>query len=81
MQTVSAKLKSLIAEPVIVQRRDKLPVIVRIRPFEGPTHSPEQKVQNVKLGLLFGFHGGGFCGLSCCFKGHYQVVTKPLSRF
>jgi DNA-binding CsgD family transcriptional regulator len=42
--TKPAKLKSLIAEPVIVQRRDKLPVIVRIWPFEGPTHSPEQKV-------------------------------------
>ena len=39
-----AKLKSLIAEPIIVQRRDKLPVIVRIWPFEGPAHSPGQKV-------------------------------------
>jgi hypothetical protein len=29
-------------EPVIVPRTDKLPVIVRIWPFEGPSHPPGQ---------------------------------------
>jgi DNA-binding CsgD family transcriptional regulator len=38
------KLKPLIAEPIIVQRPDKLPVIMRIWPFEGAAHSPEQDV-------------------------------------
>jgi hypothetical protein len=42
-----AKFKPLIAEPIIVQRRDKLPVILRIWPFEGATHSPEQEVNAV----------------------------------
>jgi DNA-binding CsgD family transcriptional regulator len=42
--TNPAKLKSLIAEPIIVQRPDKLPVIVRIWRFEGAAHSPEQEV-------------------------------------
>ncbi len=36
--------QSLIAEPIIVQRRHKLPVILRIWPFEGAAHSPEQEV-------------------------------------
>jgi DNA-binding CsgD family transcriptional regulator len=31
-------------EPVIVPRTDKLPVIVRIWPFEGPSHPPGQDV-------------------------------------
>jgi DNA-binding CsgD family transcriptional regulator len=31
-------------EPVIVPRADKLPVIVRIWPFEGPEHPPAQSV-------------------------------------
>ena len=31
-------------EPVIVRRTDKLPVIVRIWPFEGPSHPPGQDV-------------------------------------
>ena len=43
--TNPANLKSLLAEPIIVQRRDKLPVILRIWPFEGAAHSPEQEVQ------------------------------------
>jgi DNA-binding CsgD family transcriptional regulator len=34
--------KPLIAEPIVAQRRDKLPVILRIWPCEGPTHAPEQ---------------------------------------
>jgi hypothetical protein len=37
--------QSLIAEPIIVQRRHKLPVILRIWPFEGAAHSPEQEVR------------------------------------
>ena len=36
--------QSLIAEPIIVQRRHKLPVILRIWPFAGAAHSPEQQV-------------------------------------
>jgi hypothetical protein len=43
--TNPANLKSLLAEPIIVQRRDKLPVILRIWFFEGPNHAPEQDVQ------------------------------------
>jgi DNA-binding CsgD family transcriptional regulator len=31
-------------EPVIVPRTDKLPIIVRIWPFEGPSHPPGQDV-------------------------------------
>ena len=32
-------------EPVIVPRTDKLPVIVRIWPFDGPAHQPRQEVR------------------------------------
>ena len=39
------RLDSLTAEPVIVPRMDKLPVIVRIWPFEGPSHLPAQEVR------------------------------------
>jgi hypothetical protein len=45
--TGPGKSKSLIAEPIIVQRRDKLPVILRIWPFEGLTHSTEQDVHTL----------------------------------
>ena len=45
--TGPVKSKSLIAEPIIVQRRDKLPVILRIWPFEGLTHSSEQDVHTL----------------------------------
>jgi DNA-binding CsgD family transcriptional regulator len=38
------RLDSLTAEPVIIPRMDKLPVIVRIWPFEGPSH-PSQEVR------------------------------------
>jgi hypothetical protein len=38
-------LDSLAMEPVIVPRMDKLPVIVRIWPFEGPSQPPEQEVR------------------------------------
>jgi DNA-binding CsgD family transcriptional regulator len=37
--------QSLIAAPIIVQRRHKLPVILRIWPFEGAAHSLEQEVR------------------------------------
>jgi DNA-binding CsgD family transcriptional regulator len=36
-------LDPLVAEPIIVPREDKLPVIVRIWSFEGPSHPSEQK--------------------------------------
>jgi DNA-binding CsgD family transcriptional regulator len=36
---------SVAMEPVIVPRMDKLPVIVRIWPFEGPSHPPAQEVR------------------------------------
>jgi hypothetical protein len=39
-----AKLKALIPEPIIVQRPNKLPVILRIWPFDGGAHSAEQDV-------------------------------------
>jgi hypothetical protein len=37
-----SRLNSLALEPVIVPRMEKLPVIVRIWPFEGPAHQPGQ---------------------------------------
>ena len=40
-----AGLDALALEPVIVPRMDKLPVIVRIWPFEGPAHSGGQDVR------------------------------------
>ena len=39
------RLDSLALEPVIVPRMDKLPVIVRIWPFDGPAHQPGQDVR------------------------------------
>jgi DNA-binding CsgD family transcriptional regulator len=39
------RLDSLALEPVIVPRMDKLPVIVRIWPFDGPAHQPGQEVR------------------------------------
>ena len=42
--TNPVKLKALITEPIIVQRPRKLPVILRIWPFEGAAHSTEQDV-------------------------------------
>jgi DNA-binding CsgD family transcriptional regulator len=42
--TNPGKSKCLIAEPIIVQRPDKLPVIVRIWPFEGLADVPNQDV-------------------------------------
>jgi DNA-binding CsgD family transcriptional regulator len=38
-------LNFLAMEPVIVPRKDKLPVIVRIWPLEGPSHAPRQDVR------------------------------------
>jgi DNA-binding CsgD family transcriptional regulator len=43
--TTPARLNSLAFEPVIVPRTDKLPVIVRIWPFAGPSHPPAQEVR------------------------------------
>jgi DNA-binding CsgD family transcriptional regulator len=40
-------LDSLALEPVIVPRMDKLPVIVRIWPFDGPAHQPGQEVRAI----------------------------------
>ena len=42
--TKPVQLKSLIAEPILVQRHDKLPVVLRIVPFKEPTQSSEQEV-------------------------------------
>jgi DNA-binding CsgD family transcriptional regulator len=42
--TNPANLKSLLAEPIVAQRRQKFPVILRIWPCEGPTQSFEQEV-------------------------------------
>ena len=51
--TNPTNLKSLLAEPIIVQRRDKLLVILRIWPLEGVAHSSEQELQAlVTLNLL-----------------------------
>jgi DNA-binding CsgD family transcriptional regulator len=40
-------LNALAVEPVVVPRLDKLPVIVRIWPFEGLAHPPAQKTRAV----------------------------------
>ena len=39
------RLDSVALEPVIVPRMDKLPVIVRVWPCEGPSHPPGQDVR------------------------------------
>jgi DNA-binding CsgD family transcriptional regulator len=39
------RLDSLTLEPIIVPRMEKLPVIVRIWPFDGPAHPPGQEVR------------------------------------
>ena len=40
-----SRLNSLALEPVIVPRMEKLPVIVRIWPFDAPAHQPGQDVR------------------------------------
>ena len=40
-----SRLNSLALDPVIVPRMDKLPVIVRVCPFDGPAHQPGQDVR------------------------------------
>ena len=40
----SPRFNPLAADPIIVQRRDKMPVIVRIWPFDGAAHLPAQDV-------------------------------------
>ena len=41
----SSHCNPLATDPIIVQRRDKMPVIVRIWPFDGAAHSPAQEVR------------------------------------
>ena len=41
----SPPLNPLATDPIIVQRRDKMPVIVRIWPFDGAAHLPAQEVR------------------------------------
>ncbi|MGH6813058.1 MAG: helix-turn-helix transcriptional regulator [Methylocella sp.] len=41
----SPRLNPLATDPIIVQRQDKLPVIVRIWPFNGAAHLPAQEVR------------------------------------
>jgi DNA-binding CsgD family transcriptional regulator len=41
------RLNPLALEPVIIPRMDKLPVIVRVWPFEGAPHPPMQEVRAV----------------------------------
>jgi DNA-binding CsgD family transcriptional regulator len=40
----SPRLNPSATDPIIVKRRDKMPVIVRIWPFEEPLHPPAQEV-------------------------------------
>jgi hypothetical protein len=42
---ILSPLDSLVAGPIIVPREKKLPVIVRIWPFEAPSHPPAQEVR------------------------------------
>jgi DNA-binding CsgD family transcriptional regulator len=42
--TAMSRPNPLVMEPIIVPRTDKLPVIVRIWPFDGPAHQPGQDV-------------------------------------
>ena len=41
----SPRLNPLATDPIIVQRRDKMPVIVRIWPFDWAAHLPKQEVR------------------------------------
>ncbi|MGB6177230.1 MAG: helix-turn-helix transcriptional regulator [Methylocella sp.] len=43
--TTSPRRNPLATDPIIVQRRDKMPVIVRIWPFAGAAHLPAQEVR------------------------------------
>ena len=43
----SPRLNPFAAEPIIVQRRDKLPVIVRTWRFDGAAHRPAQEVSAI----------------------------------
>jgi hypothetical protein len=42
--TKPVQLKSLAAEPILIRRRDKFPVVLRTVPFKEPTQSSEQQV-------------------------------------
>ena len=41
----SPRLNLLATDPIIVQRQDKMPVIIRIWPFDGAAHLPAQEVR------------------------------------
>jgi DNA-binding CsgD family transcriptional regulator len=43
--STSPRLNPLATDPIIVQRQDKMPVIVRIWPFNGAAHLPAQEVR------------------------------------
>src|ERR1700758_4166982 len=45
--TKPVQLNSLIAKPILIPRRNKFPVVLRIRPFKEPTQSPEQEVHTL----------------------------------
>jgi hypothetical protein len=42
--TKPVQIKSLIAEPILIQRHDKFPVVLRAVPFKEQTRSSEQEV-------------------------------------
>ena len=45
--TKPVQLNSLIAKPILIPRRNKFPVVLRIRPFKEPTQSSEQEVHTL----------------------------------
>lgn len=44
LNRLTDQIEVTIAEPIVVRRSDKLPIILRIWPFKGPAHLPEQDV-------------------------------------
>ena len=42
--TKPVQLKSRIAEPILIQRRDKFPIVLRTLPFKEPMQSSEREV-------------------------------------
>jgi hypothetical protein len=42
--TKAVQLKSRIAEPILIQRRDKFPIVLRTLPFKEPMQSSEREV-------------------------------------
>ena len=43
----SPRLNPVATDPIIVQRQEKMPVIVRIWPFDGAAHLPAQEVRAI----------------------------------